>query len=60
MGENSDEDIQQNVKEIVKAGDISPRKAKDLKKDKRRDRNTGTKSNQTQIRSSSVKPAGSK
>lgn len=58
--EGSDEDIQLNVQDISRSGDLSPRKILNLKKDKRKSRNTRVKGSQIQTRSVLAKPAGRK
>lgn len=55
-----DEDIQPNINNITRSGDLSPRSTMDLKKDKRKSRPTGFKGSQIQIRSTSAKATGSK
>ncbi|KAH0664978.1 hypothetical protein KY285_026184 [Solanum tuberosum] len=54
--EKEDEEIQENIKEISKRGDLSPRHTNELKHEKRRGRSTTLQSNQMQTRSSSAKP----
>lgn len=59
-GNQEKEDIQTNIKNISKSGDISPRSVTELKKERRKGRPIGTKHSQIQTRSSSAKPTGSK
>ncbi|KAK4706968.1 hypothetical protein R3W88_033478 [Solanum pinnatisectum] len=54
--EKENEEIQENIKEISKRGDLSPRHTDELKHEKRRGRSTTLQSNQMQTRSSSAKP----
>lgn len=58
--DRSEEDIPKNVNDVARTGDLSPRKIRDLKKDKRNGRIIGTKNSQIQTRSSLAKPASNK
>lgn len=55
-----EEDIQQNIQDISKKGDLSPRSVSDLKKDRRKGKTIGTKKSQIQTRNSSTKSSGGK
>lgn len=56
----SEEDIQTNVRDISKSGDLSPRSIKELRKDKKKGKYITTNGSQIQTRSNSARPIVSK
>lgn len=58
--DKGEEDIQPNIKDIFKSGELSPRSIKDLNKDRRKGRPATSKNSYIQTRSTSARPSENK